>query len=264
MLAHVVGVVREVTDRLVVSVKGPDDARRLAELAGHGTTWLIDRPELGGAGPAAGMLTALHDLGTEELLFAPGDMPWLTAEALRGLLSVGKERGPTAAAPLRPGGWAEPLVQWQRVEPWRGRIGTLPDRGGAGARPTDLLRGAEVARLVPVALLASDPRCFLNVNAPGDDGSAPRLDGRPLPAAPVTVSEAARQAFWAGAALARQGRPAETAHAFEAEAAEHSRAGLGLFRMHALEDALRYARVAGLSLDQLEARLADARRTLGA
>jgi molybdopterin-guanine dinucleotide biosynthesis protein A len=264
MLARVVDVMREVTDRVVVSVRDPRMARRLTEAAPPGVTWFADRPDLGGAGPGAGMLTALDRLDVGEILFAPGDMPWLSPEALRELIRQAKGKGATSAAPIWPDGWTEPLVQWQRVTPWRGKLGALPTRGRQGTRPTDLLRGGRVVVLFPVALLSDDPRCFSNVNEPGELGGRSVSAQEGTRSLPNVRSVNARRAFWAAASASAREEAAVASRSFQKEALLHARSRIAHLAVHALEDALRCAREAGLATLRLEERLSDVKGTMHA
>ncbi len=265
MLARVVDVMREVTDRVVVSVRDPRLARWLAEEIPPGVTCLVDRPELGGAGPGAGMLTALDRLDADEILFAPGDMPWLSPEALRELTGRSKAKRATSAAPIWPDGWTEPLVQWQRVGPWRDKLGALPTRGRRGGiRPTDLLRGGRVVLLFPVALLSNDPRCFSNVNEPGELGGRSVSDREGAGSLPIVRSVEARRAFWAAASASALEEAAVASRSFEQEARLHAQRGIAHLEAHALEDALRCAREAGLATLLLEERLTKVKRSMQA
>lgn len=261
MLGRVVEVMRTVAETVVVSVRDGATAQRLAPTVPAGVTWLEDRPDLGWAGPGAGMVTALGQLSTEEILFVPGDMPWLTAEGLRALRREGKTAGATAAAPLWPDGRPEPLVQWQRVAPWRGKLGTLPPRGGRGVRPTDLLRGGSAVLLAPVGSLSLDPRCFVNVNAVDDLQEPP--DGRLDPGARALLrSEEAGAAFWAAVAFADAGMMREAAGWFLAEADLHHQVGLAHLEIHALEDAIARTQDAGRDAVDLGRRLAALRQEM--
>lgn len=263
MLARAIDVLDEVTDRVVVSIKDPPSTRRLSAEVPAGVTWLLDQPELGGVGPGAGMLTALERLDTDEVLFVPGDMPWLSPAALSELTRRSRSRKATSAAPIWPRGWTEPLVQWQRRGPWKEKLGPLPTRmGGAGVRPTDLLRGGRSTLLFPVALLSEDLRCFYNVNAPE------QLKGRPVPGhggtrrLPIVRPVGAYRAFWAASSAAAIGESEGATRSFANEAGLHARRGISHLEAHALEDALRYAREAGLDTLPLEHRLARVNRTL--
>ena len=259
MLGRVVEAMGAVTESVVVSVRDAATAQRLAPTVAPGVLWLEDRADLGWAGPGAGMVTALGHLSTEEILFAPGDMPWISAEGLRALRREGKTAGATAAAPLWPDGRPEPLVQWQRVAPWRGKLASLPPRGGHGVRPTDLLRGGSAVLLAPVGALTLDPKCFVNVNAVEDLREAP--EGRLDPGArALLVSEEAGAAFWAAVAFAGAGMMREAAGWFVTEADLHHQVGLAHLEIHALEDAIVRSQDAGRDVVDIERRLAALRR----
>lgn len=260
ILARVVRAMTSVADRVVVSVRDGAAVRRLEGAVPPGVVWLEDRAELGGAGPAAGMLTALDRWVGDDVVFAPGDMPWLTAEALQELGARARHAGVTAAAPLWPDGWTEPLLQWHRAGSWADRLSTLPRRDGQGSRPTDLLRGAPEALLLPAASLAADPRCFTNVNSPADLTAAPRPSR--TGGAPVARGPDAVKAFWAAVGFSARGATAEACRAFQGEARIHGRTGLAHLELHALQDAIRCARGGGFPAGALEDRVTTLRRTM--
>jgi molybdopterin-guanine dinucleotide biosynthesis protein A len=262
MLARVVEVMTQVADTVVVSARDPGMAARFAGTIPPGVTWLADRPELGGAGPGAGMLTALDRRYAGELLFAPGDMPWVTAKALRSLVQQARERGMTSAAPIWPDGWTEPLVQWQRAAAWKGKVRALPMRGGRGVRPTDLLRGGRAVLLLPVAQLSEDPRCFANINEPGELGRRRADHNVGAGPRPIVRSVVAGRAFWAAASATIREEPDVACASFDEEARRHARSGIAHLELHALEDALGCAREAGRATLPLEERLADVRRRM--
>jgi molybdopterin-guanine dinucleotide biosynthesis protein A len=262
MLERVVDVLAEVADHVVVSVRDPRTARHLKGTVHAPVTWLFDRPELGGAGPGAGMLTALDECDASELLFAPGDMPWLSAEALREIPRQAKARKASSAAPIWPDGWTEPLVQWQRLSPWARKLPILPTRGGQGSRPTDLLRGGRSALLLPVARLSPDPRCFRNVNAPRELRGHPPNAPEAAAARPIVRPVAARRAFWAAARAAVRSESALASRSYRREAHAYARRGIAHLEAHALEDALRCARQAGVATASLEERLSQVQRSM--
>jgi len=264
MLARVIEAMRQAADRVVVSARDTAVARRLAGPAVLGVTWLADRPQLGGAGPAAGMLTALDRERSAEVLFAPGDMPWISAEGLRAVRERGRARAATSVAPVWPDGRTEPLVQWHRAGAWAETLGALPTRGGQGIRPTDLLRGGKAVVLLPVTLLSADPRCFANVNERADLTRASAFPAEGAIPGPIARSPEAGTAFWTAVEFSRTGAVAEASRSFAEEARHHAQTGIHHLELHALEDALRCARAAGLPLDPLEAQLAAVRRTMRA
>lgn len=264
MLAHVVEVMREVAEEVVVSVRDPRTPGRLEKSLPSRVRWVPDRTDLAGAGPGAGMLTALVGADSRELLFLPGDMPWVEAEALRELLRRAKAGRASSVAPIRPDGFTEPLVQWQRVGPWKERLALLRTRRDPGVRPTDLLRGGRRVLLLPVGRLSKDPRCFVNVNTTSE------LAGRPAPPRgaardrPTFRSRQAGRAFWAAVSASCRSDAAAAFRYYQEEARLHADSGLAHLRVHALEDALRSAREAGLPADGVERRLIVANRALHA
>lgn len=260
ILARVVEAMVQATDRVVVSVADRPAARRLAPTVGREVAWLEDLPELGGAGPGAGMLTALDQLETDELLFAAGDMPWLSAQGLRALMRRARAGRATSAAPIWPSGWTEPLVQWQQAPPWKARVARLPSRDGQGARPTDLLRGGADVLLFPVRLLSPDARCFANINRPADLETAPR----PLREAggPIPRGAEAGRLFWEALDSCRRGLRANASASFAEEARLLGASGLPHLEMHALEDALRYGPQGDAATLGREGRLAALRQSL--
>lgn len=264
MVSHVVSALRELTDRVVVSVRDPRSRGSLENVLGPGLEWIGDRPGSGSDGPGAGMLAALELVDRGELLFVPGDMPWLEAPALRELLRRARGSGAACAAPLASDGWTVPLVQYQRRAPRKPRLALLSRRvTGPSLRPTDLVRGGRSAVLIPTELLSGEPRAFRNVNVPGElrwRGSVPTTGS---PRRTVRRAPEAARAFWAAVTAESHQDGDSAARLYESESRFYGRAGLGHLKLHALEDALRCSRAGRLPTQELEHRLTRARARLG-
>ena len=263
MLGRVVRVVREVADRVVISVRDPGSVARLTAIVGRSVAFLPDLPQLGGLGPGAGIVTAVDRCGADELLVVPGDMPWLTSTALRSFCQKAKALGATVGIPQWPDGEIEPVVQWQAAGAWAGRIGSLA-RGGAGVRPTDLVRGGDAAVLLPVTALSADRRCFASVNV-RPDTELPSADwsDRDRASEPLALGPEARDAFWAAVRSTARGALVEATASYRREAGRYARLGVPRLEAHALGDALRCAREASIPAFRLEKRLEELRGPRG-
>jgi molybdenum cofactor guanylyltransferase len=163
MLRRVAGTVSAVTDDLIVVVT-EDRPLPPGLLEGLSARVVADRrPD---AGPLAGLEAGLDAARGDLVLAVAGDMPWLEAPTLDGLLDRLAAGGADAVA-VATGGALEPLLAAYR-------------RGPALAAATALLDGGErrARALLETLLVATveDPggRSAANVNTPADLAAARR------------------------------------------------------------------------------------------
>jgi molybdopterin-guanine dinucleotide biosynthesis protein A len=204
---------------------------------------LIDRPERWGHGPAAAMASARSQLGDGPILFVPGDVPWIEANALGRLVTRASQSPAEVAVPVWSSGETEHLLQWQRNAtalshlPWFG-LGTAP----GSWRASEFLRAVPRTLVVPVGALTSRPGSFAHVTY-HEDLLRPAPRGESGPTSTGRIIEGLPKRWYATAHTAQfQGDSARAARAFTEEGRWYRNAGLALLGRHAAADAARTLR----------------------
>ncbi|MGC2033941.1 MAG: NTP transferase domain-containing protein [Thermoplasmata archaeon] len=208
---------------------------------------LRDRPGPGITGPPAAIVTALRELPFEELLFVPGDVPWIRTEALREFVRLCRRNRAVAGTLRRADGGTDHLIQFHRRRasvPAALRIARL--RHG-DLRASDLLRGAPRVVYVPLDRVMKDPSDLDDVDRPEDLIRASRGPGRsPRPGRSQVASGGPQGHFLEGLrAVRRNDRPAAFRH-FAEEGGWYHRAGIELLELHCWEDAARVDPIASV------------------
>ena len=169
MVAHVVDVMREVTDDVVVVTS---EAVEVPEVAAR-----VVRDEQPGLGPLAGLAAGFaHARGA--LCFATStDAPFLTAAFARAVLAVG-----SAAAPVAEGHVQTLAAAYPREAALREARALLAD---GRRRPLDLLERLDYRPLAAESL--PDPRALEDFNTPGEYLAAVADAAAGGASAPVTL-----------------------------------------------------------------------------
>jgi molybdenum cofactor guanylyltransferase len=164
---HVAAIVARVAPRVVLVGGAGRGYERL------GRPWVPDPPGLAGAGPLAGLVSAL--LIAPRVLLVACDLPYLRPEHLDRFLFAAGEA--PAAMPVLAGGRREPLVGC-----YRRPVLTLALRSlAAGSRRMSDLLAVRGARLVPAGVLGPTEevaRALSNLNRPQDVEVARAGEGR--------------------------------------------------------------------------------------
>jgi len=173
MAAHVVSVLQEVVDEVVVVRSAELDPPPLPAEA------RVVRDEWPAQGPLAGLATGLARARSELLFATSTDVPWLTPAFVEAVLAPGR------AAAVVSGGFVQPLAAaYPRCAAPLARRQIEAGR----RRPRDLLEALDYTPLAPEAL--PDPRALEGFNTPdeylaavAEDGATPavrvELVGRP-------------------------------------------------------------------------------------
>ncbi len=161
--------VSEVADRVYISTYGPE---RYAELARH-----LDGEPLLDAGPCAGPMRGIHTASlalSGEVMFVPGDLPYLRGGTLRRLVDMARRWGAEVASPMWGNGHVEFLVTYMAD------VGLARQvcEARPAARPSALHRAAASLLLAGTARLTDNPIEFTNLNTPSDLAH-PNLRGPP-------------------------------------------------------------------------------------
>ncbi len=262
VISRVLSAVSEVASEVVVAVDSPERGRRYLEFvpAGVDSRLALDPPSPYRS-PALGVFSGVSSARGDVILVVPGDAAFVRPAALEGLARAVSPGGSEASAPMWSGGIVETLFMALDGDWAREAAALLAD--GGWRRPDGLIRGAPRASLLPAEdLSGGDCRTFMTVNTredlesgllrPGPGGREIRLSGgdvRPSDVPSTGLADLLRAApFWAGV-LALAGRSPDAAvgvEAFRLEASKLSAVGVDFLAAHALKDAARAARMAGM------------------
>jgi molybdenum cofactor guanylyltransferase len=168
------------TDKAVVEVDGVAMAERVAstlQAAGchpvvlvGGDVALLERfgrPTIAdrwpGEGPLGGVLTALEAVGSDGVVVAACDLPWLDVDTVRAVVGAGVAAAPPVDVAVATTGRLEPALAW-----WSDRaLGRVTDIWAAGVRAMHEAIGRLTAMRVEV-----DPAALHNVNTSADLAAA--------------------------------------------------------------------------------------------
>jgi molybdopterin-guanine dinucleotide biosynthesis protein A len=106
MLHRVVAAMEEVVSEIHVSVGSSTEMSDIVKSTGCG----IIEDEIQGIGPIGGLMTAMRRLDSEWILLVAGDMPHLTSDTLRGLISQLPSWEGDAIVAVDPEGRVHPLA----------------------------------------------------------------------------------------------------------------------------------------------------------
>ncbi len=236
-----------------ISVESESHARALMPLLPDTVHPVIDREEFRGIGPLAGVATALLELEGRDVLFLPGDMPWVPPEALSRLVSAAGDVRLQVASPLQADGFVDTLVLLVRAGGARRLLASLRSPQLLPPRSSEVIRSSERAGLVPRALLTQEPGDFGNINTPEALAGGP-LHGNTTPHSspsvpsgvgaetsevrPLKIPPAAPRAYWEAREFLARGETARAVSLFVTEADLYRDLGISLLEYHALTDAL--------------------------
>jgi molybdopterin-guanine dinucleotide biosynthesis protein A len=194
-----------------------------------------DRPRWG-EGPGAAMAGILEAHARGPILFVPGDMPWLTTEALGRFVDHAGASDAEVAVPAWASGETENLVQYHRTS--RPVPATDPARHrGSGARASEYLRALPRTLCVPVGSLTDRTETFSHLNRP-TDRELPSPRGTLGLAPPTRIVAGTPKRSYATAHEALLGGDRVTAaREFRRESRWYERAGLTVLARHAAADA---------------------------
>jgi hypothetical protein len=119
------------------------------------------------SGPINGIITSLKALQCEEVIIIPGDMPFLSSEALSKFIDVCRGLDASSGSVYWPSGWVSLLLQYHKREDAMRNIHFSTLRGQM-SRSSDLLRAAYMACYIPVSSITKDGKTFININTPDD------------------------------------------------------------------------------------------------
>jgi molybdopterin-guanine dinucleotide biosynthesis protein A len=201
---------------------------------------LRDRPGLGITGPPAAIVTALRELPFEELLFVPGDVPWIRTDALREFVRICRRSRAVAGTLRRADGSTDHLIQFHRRRASLPRAFRTARLRHGRMRAADLLRGAPRVVYVPLDRVAQDPSELDDVDRPEDLIRERPGPDRSLRPERSRVASGGPQAHFLGGLRAEQrhDRPAAFRH-FAEEGWWYHRSGLELLELQCWEDAAR-------------------------
>jgi molybdopterin-guanine dinucleotide biosynthesis protein A len=223
---------------ITLSTRSLRRGRELSRTTLGSISLLRDRAGPGITGPPAAMVTALRELAAEDLLFVPGDVPWIRTDTLREFVRICRRNRAVAGTLRRADGSTDHLVQFHR------RRASLPAalrtarlrRGRMSA--ADLLRGAPRVVYVPLDRVTQDPSDLDDVDRPEDliqEGRGP--DRSPRTTRSQVASGGPQGHFHKGLRAAqRNDRPTAFRH-FAEEGGWYHRAGLELLELQCWEDA---------------------------
>jgi len=160
MIRRVAEALHDGVDVVYISVK--DEARGVQLLEAckpYAEGYLVDMFD---EGPLSGLLTAGMKIDADIFVTASSDIPWITAEPIRGL--VKHVEGFSAASVVWGNGVVETLVQAVQRSCVTGYVERFLNTRTGLARPSDLLRCAERLHLVHASKLTDNPLAFANVN----------------------------------------------------------------------------------------------------
>jgi len=156
-------------NRIFVSVRNRSQERVLLERC-----IFINSDSFGGfvydinncGGPLCGILS-FKGVGDEEVIVVPGDVPWITYDALESFLNISREYFAYVSSPIWGNGFIESLIIYfsrRKLTEYTDILYGIRLNG----RPSDFHRIGESVLFIPVSYLTDSPKEFAHVNYVGD------------------------------------------------------------------------------------------------
>jgi molybdopterin-guanine dinucleotide biosynthesis protein A len=240
-LARVVARVAPLASCVSVAVATESSRRRLARLLPPTVSFLTDRPDRWGSGPAGAMARGRARTASGPMLFLPGDLPWVETAALRRFIARADATDADVAVPYWPDGGTENLIQWHRDRSTLQYLPRFRPVLGRGMRASEFLRAVPRTLLVPLATLTRRPGSFAHLTVPSDLEHAARR-GTWGPLARERIVQGWPKRWHAdGLRFGSSGRWWAATGAFASEWRWYARHGLSGLARHSLADAVRAA-----------------------
>lgn len=262
IIERVAGEAIRVGGRVYISVNREDRAAIIERIGIEDLVPIVDSEDLPCRGPARAILSSLLRVEEDEVLFVPGDVPWLPHDVLVRFVDLCRRSGAGAASLYWGDGSVETLIQYHVAGVSRTCCLRASLLRGEKLRPSDFLRCMRDVRYVYVGELTSDPLLFSNVNTREDlENLRPR--GTLLPGlGTVRVPGEARKCYWTAAEAEAAGDYRRAAETFARESELYRDLGLRLIAIHCLLDALKSIREVGGDTGPLEDEIGELRDLL--
>ena len=154
------------TENVYLSVQNREQADTLQNVCDKFRGIIVDSYEEV-SGPINGIITSLKAVQCEEVIIIPGDMPFLSSEALSKFIDDCRGLDASSGSVYWPNGWVSLLLQYHRREDAVKNINFSTLRGQM-SRPSDSLRAAYNACYIPVSSITKDSKTLINTNTPED------------------------------------------------------------------------------------------------
>lgn len=144
MLMRVTKAVYEVADKVLISVKDETKGQLLMKKLGGLCQGIVtDLENIKFNGPLRGMLSCILKFGSNDMLFVPGDIPWLEADSLASFLEMCKSCDATSGSIIWDSGLVEVPIQYHTKNVKLEKILEVCKARGNIARVSDLLRASK-------------------------------------------------------------------------------------------------------------------------
>ncbi len=234
VLMRVAKAVYEVADKVLISVKDEMKGQLLMEKLRDLCQGIVtDLEDVEFGGPLRGMISCISKVGLNEVLFVPGDMPWLEADPLVSFLETCKSYDATAGSIIWDNGLVEVLIQYHSKNTKLEKIVDACKARGKIARVSDMLRASEKTCYIPAGNLTEKPLVFNNINTL-EDLMNPKPKGRLTKGEVVTVMS---KHFWKALESWKCKNFTSAAELYECEGDINASFGVNHIALHAYIDA---------------------------
>lgn len=234
VITRVAKAVHGIADKVLVSVRDEAKGRLLMEKLGDLCQGIVtDLEDIGFSGPLRGMLSCISKVGPNDLLFVPGDMPWLDSGALASFFDACRSYGAESGSIIWDNGLVEVLIQYHSKDARFGRILEACKARSSMAKVSDTLRNSEKACYVPAGNLTDNPLVFNNINTV-EDLTNPKPRGRLIKGEAIVIKS---KHFWKAFEFWARGDFVSAAEVYELEGDVNASLGVHHIALHAYIDA---------------------------
>ncbi|MEM2910680.1 MAG: molybdenum cofactor guanylyltransferase [Nitrososphaerota archaeon] len=257
VITKVAKAVHGVADKVLISVRDEAKGQLLMEKLGDLCQGIVtDLEDIEFSGPLRGMLSCISKIGPGDVLFVPGDMPWLDAGALASFFEACKSCGATSGSIIWDNGLVEVLIQYHSKDARVGKNLKVCKARGSIARVSDMLRTSEKACYVPAGNLTDNPLVFSNINTI-EDLKNPKPRGRLIKGEAIVIES---EYFWKAFEFWMHNDFAPAAEIYELEGDVNASLGVHHIALHAYIDAAMC--LGSMHKNELEKKITEEKLTL--
>jgi molybdopterin-guanine dinucleotide biosynthesis protein A len=256
VIARVLDAAKSVASKVYLSVHTEDQGVYLQRFLDSAVKFVVDDADsFLCRGPALGICSSLRTIACENILFVPGDVPWIESAALSNFIESSSRFRFDVSTISWSSGRTENLIQLVKRRRVLDMVTRIAGLRGNRMRPSDILRGVRQTLYLDASSVTQNPYCFSNVNT-NRDLAQPVPRGRVTRSRPPTrVMNEPKKHFWKALNHLSFGEYVDAGARFEAEAVFYEKCSLGQVVLHCLLDAAFCAQRAGLDSSRLDAQI---------
>ncbi len=260
VIKYVVENMGELTDNLYISVNRRGRAEEILRVAGIEAIPIIDIQSLECIGPARAILSSLLEVNENEVVFIPGDMPWLPSDVVERFIDKCRELRAEIASLYWENGMVEILIQYHRASISRNYCLKASQLRKDYTRPSDFLRCMPISHYIYIGEISENPLYFSNINTRDDLRRARPRGAITRKLGTISFSGEEKSYYWFAANAYASGNYSEAARFSDMESKVYEEKNLVHIAIQCLIDSLKYMKALGRDTSSIEEKIEKMRR----